>query len=214
MNEEVNTEETGKIAHMEAAIGLQGGRLDSFSGRLDKVEEMTGETNRGVQTLLSRQGGFEATRGMVPVGAIFAVIALILTMAGLGFTALRNAEEKAQARVDNVVDLEDSRHETVSAIFVKFADKLQADDERETRDEEKHLSTLKDVTTLRADVDENQTELDVFWEWYHTFLPEWGRINEAVGRNSEEMGSLDQGSEVQEILRRLEKIESIQSGRP
>ena len=74
---------------------------------------------------------------------------------------------------------------------------MAADDLQE-REDTKKFSTMTATAAKRAQeaavatseimskVVENERELDIFWEWYHPFLEEWGRVNNDIQHLSQD----------------------------
>lgn len=176
----MTSSEKGRIDQAEQAIVGLSGRMDGFDTRLEVVEADTSETKKGVQILLSRTGGMEATRGMIPVGSLLAVIAIILTLVGIGLKLQFDAEQKHNAKIDKVVELEDARHETVAANLASIDDRLSDDDIRERDDKaefKKHAIALENHEGRISHMEE---ELRQHWEMQEKFLPLWGAVQHRV----------------------------------
>lgn len=80
--------EKGRIDAAEQAIVGLSGRMDGFDSRLTKVEQTGSETNEIAHKLLARQGGYEATRGMLPVSYVWSAVGLFVSLLGVGITLL------------------------------------------------------------------------------------------------------------------------------
>ncbi len=123
-NSLMNAAEKNRIDQAEQAIVGLSGRMDGFDARLEAVEADTSETKKGVQVLLARTGGMEATRGMVPVTSILAAGALLLTLVGIGLKIQYDSEAKHDAKIQTIIDLQNARHSTVDALFEAIDSRL------------------------------------------------------------------------------------------
>lgn len=138
----MNTEEKGRIDKAEQAIVGLSGRMDGFDNRLTKVEEVGQETNDIAHKLLARQGGYEATRGMIPVSHLWSGMALFVGLATLGTKMLWDHDSKIEQKLSTITRMEDLRHELFESRLEARSNALAAESE-----------------LLRDDVDENNALL-------------------------------------------------------
>jgi len=127
----MNKSEDGRIHQAEQAIVGLSGRMDGFENQLTginaKVEDSIAaqkETNRGLQVLLGRTGGMEATKGMLPVAHILTAVGIFIALSGLGMKLLFDHDQKIDAKLTTVVALEDKRHELVEERYERINEKI------------------------------------------------------------------------------------------
>ena len=84
MADNMTATEKNRIDHLERGFVGLSGEVKSLDARMTGLEERQDEANRGIQTLLNRQGGYEATKGMVPVDNIKWAMVFFVALAGLG----------------------------------------------------------------------------------------------------------------------------------
>lgn len=107
--------EKSRLDHIDHQTIALSGRMDGFESRLINVEHTGAETNEIAHKLLARQGGYEATRGMIPSATIWQGLAFFLALTGFCAKLLWDQEAKIDAKLNNVVNGEDARHSLVLA---------------------------------------------------------------------------------------------------
>ncbi len=190
----MNTEEKGRIDKAEQAIVGLSGRMDGFDDRLTKVEEVGQETNDIAHKLLARQGGYEATRGMIPITYLWSGMALFVGLSTLGTKMLWDHDSKIEQKLSTITRLEDMRHQL-------FQSKLDAG----TR-----LADA-DVKLIRDDVDENNSLLKETSDKVDEILQ--NRWTLEMGRELQERVSAIEVSSARnnDLHNRLDRIESRQN---
>lgn len=85
------------INHLETAVAKLETEQQSFSSRLGKLESTVSDMAGGINTLLQRGSGWEATKGMIPqstvmwgVGTLIALVSLILIVAQRSSSLVRD----------------------------------------------------------------------------------------------------------------------------
>ena len=126
----------------QAIVGLSG-RMDGFDNRLTKVEETGSETNEIAHKLLARQGGYEATRGMIPIQYIWAALGLMVSLTSVGLKMLWDSESKVDTKIENSIALEDKRHDVVDQRLERLVDAI----------EHLHETERADIIALRNEYD-------------------------------------------------------------
>ena len=191
-------QETDRIDKAEQAIVGLSGRMDGFDTRLSAVEADTSETKRGVHVLLQRTGGIEAQKGMIPIGQVWSAIGVILTMLTIGLGVLWNYDGRVEARIDNVVKAENSRHERVDMEMSLIREIL----ELKIRSLEGHVQANEDRLDRKremiAEIDETLARL----EEKHEFT--WEEIKD---HEDEEDHPLRQTQDLKNLKERIDRME-------
>lgn len=190
----VNKTEQGKIAHMEAAIGVQGEQLSSLGGRVEKIEGAVADTARGVQTLLSRQGGFEATRGMIPTNMIFASIALLLSLTGIGVTIVTLSASSIRADMIDDFEKHDLRFTAIEGRMAEDDIRERADveelDHRKEEWNEQRIANATVVAQHETRLAEMEIEANYMWDWRFAFDERFGVLTQVVKQIGDDHNSV------------------------
>ena len=125
MADNMTATEKNRIDHLERGFVGLSGEVKSLDARMTGLEERQDEANRGIQTLLNRQGGYEATKGMVPVDNIKWAMVFFVALAGLGLKLLQDHKVSQDQKLETVVKLEDARHQLVMAQRAHLVDEVK-----------------------------------------------------------------------------------------
>lgn len=171
--------ENRRIDDAEKAIVGLSGRMDGVETRLGHVEKAVGEGNEGIQRLLNRQGGYEATRDMIPVKHIWAALALFASLIGVGLTMLmlytnnitkeivedRKDITAVNAKVDTQVELLDTRLQremrNLDALQIGRLDQLDRYLQLEFKSADEHTGAQLDALRTEFELRLKRVEDDV-----------------------------------------------------
>ena len=180
----------GRVNRLETDVGEM--RVE-VTRSTSSIEGMRGEIARMFEKLDQWGGaisGSTATKGMIPATYVTWAVGVFVSLIGVGLTLMTLAAGIVLFAMNGNRELDGQRMDYITQ-------SMAADDLQE-REDTKKFSTMTATAAKRAQgaavatseimskVVENERELDIFWEWYHPFLEEWGRVNNDIQHLSQD----------------------------
>lgn len=205
-------------------LGQRMTAMDSeMAGVKTEVGLMRGDfagVKEAVNRLMEYSGSRHATKGMIPVSYVTWAVTTLVALVALGMTML--------ALAAGVMVYAMSSEDEKSLLQIESMEtRMFEDDIREKRDRLQFEQLVEmmgshnaaqqgTLANIEGRVSENSTELEVFWEWYHPFLVDYGRLSGKVDSLWTDVqshtGSLDhpgrQTYEIDGIRSQLKQLES------